>query len=438
MLHRRALLTAAAVAGFIPAAPAILRADETPGVTATEIRIGNTMPYSGPASAYGTIGKAIAAMFRMANDQGGFAGRKVNFISYDDGYSPPKTVEQIRRLIEEDKVAALFATLGTPTNSAIVRYVNQKKVPHLFLATGADKWGDYKEHPWTIGWQPSYVTEVAGLCQVHPRSRNPMRRSASCIRTTISGKTTCTACRDILKDRYDKQVTTASYEVTDATIDSQLVSLQSAGVDVLMTVATPKFAAQSIRKVAEMNWKPLHVLTSVSVSVGAVMIPAGPENGIGIISSAYLKDPTDPRWDNDAGMNEWRAFMAKYYPDGDVKDLGNVSGFGLTHTMMAVLKQCGNDFSRENMLKQATHLHDLENPVLLPGIKINTSPTNYRPIRQLQLMRWTGKTWDLFGDIIAGARPEASLFISRPELSGDSSQFETSGAPASGRSLRNS
>jgi branched-chain amino acid transport system substrate-binding protein len=402
MLQRRILLTTAAAAGFVPAAPAILCAAETPGVTATEIRIGNTMPYSGPASAYGTIGKAIAAKFKMANDEGGFAGRKVNFISYDDGYSPPKTVEQTRRLIEEDQVAALFAPLGTPTNSATVRYINQKKVPALFLATGADKWGDYKEHPWTIGWQPSYVTES----QVYAKyilAQKPDAKIGVLYQNDDFGKDYLVGVRDILKDRFDKMVTTASFEVTDATIDSQLVTLQAAGVDVLMTVASPKFAAQSVRKVGGMNWKPLHVLTNVSVSVGAVMIPAGSENGIGIVSSTYLKDPTDPRWDNDTGMKEWRTFMAKYYPDGDLKDLGNISGFGLTHTMLAVLKQCGSDFSRENMLKQATNLHDLENPVVLPGIKINTSPTNYRPIRQLQLMRWTGKTWDLFGDIIAGA-----------------------------------
>jgi branched-chain amino acid transport system substrate-binding protein len=402
MLHRRALLTTAAAAGFVPAAPAILRAAETPGVTATEIRIGNTMPYSGPASAYGTIGKAIAARFRMANDDGGFAGRKVNFISYDDGYSPPKTVEQTRRLIEDDKVAALFAQLGTPTNSAIVRYVNQKKVPHLFLATGADKWGDYKEHPWTIGFQPSYVTES----QVYAKyilAQNPAAKIGILYQNDDFGKDYLRGVRDVLKERYDRQVTSVSYEVTDATIDSQLVTLQAAGIDVLMTVASPKFAAQSIRKVADMKWKPLHVLTGVSVSVGAVMIPAGPENGIGIVSSAWSKDPTDPRWDNDAGMKEWRAFMAKYYPDGDLKDLGNVTGFALTHTMLTVLKACGEDLSRENMLKQATSLHDLENPLLLPGMRINTSPTNYHPIRQLQLMRWTGKTWDLFGDLIEGA-----------------------------------
>jgi branched-chain amino acid transport system substrate-binding protein len=402
MLNRRSLLTAASAAGFVPAAPAILRADELPGVTATEIRIGNTMPYSGPASAYGTIGKAIAAIFRMANDQGGFAGRKVNFISYDDGYSPPKTVEQTRRLIEEDKVAATFAQLGTPTNSAIVRYINQQKVPHLFISTGADKWGNYQEYPWTIGWQPSYVTES----QVYAKyilTQRPSAKIGILYQNDDFGKDYLRGARDVLKDRYDDQVIAVSYETSDATIDSQLVSLQSAGIDVLMTAATAKFAAQSIRKVAEMKWKPLHVLSGVAVSVGAVMIPAGSENGIGIVSSAYGKaDPTDPRWDNDAGMKEWRAFMAKYYPDGDLKDAGNVAAFGLTHTMMTVLKNCGEDLSRENMLKQATSLHDVENPVLLPGIKINTGPTNHHPIRQLQLMRWTGKTWDLFGDIISG------------------------------------
>jgi len=402
MLHRRTLLTSAAAAGFIPAAPSILRAEDLPGVTATEIRIGNTIPYSGPASAYGTIGKAMTAMFRMANDQGGFAGRKVNFISYDDGYSPPKTVEQARRLIEEDKVAALFATLGTPTNSAIVRYVNQKKVPHLFVATGADKWGNYKDFPWTIGWQPSYVTES----QVYAKyilAQKPDAKIGILYQNDDFGKDYLNGVRDVLKGNWDKQVTTVSYEVTDATIDSQLVSLQSGAVDVLMTIATPKFAAQAIRKVADMRWKPLHVLSGVSVSVGAVMIPAGPENGVGIISSAYLKDPTDPTWDNDTGMQAWRSFMAKYYPEGDVKDAGNVAAFGLTHTMLQVLKQCGGDLSRENMMKQATSLHEVENPAVLPGIKINTSPTNYHPIRQLQLMRWSGKTWDRFGDIISGA-----------------------------------
>ena len=253
-----------------------------------------------------------------------------------------------------------------------------------------------------IGWVPSYVTE-AQIYGKYILAQKSDAKIGILYQNDDFGKDYLKGVRDILKDRYDHQVTSASYEVTDATIDSQLVTLQAAGIDVLITVAGPKFAAQSIRKVAGMNWKPLHVLCFPSASVGAVMIPAGPENGIGIISSAYGKDPTDPQWENDAGMNEWRAFMARYYPEGDLKDAGNVAGFGITHTMLNVLKNCGEDLSRENMMKQATSLHDLENPVLLPGIKINTSPTNYRPIRQLQLMRWTGKTWELFGDIIAGA-----------------------------------
>ncbi|HEX2939416.1 MAG TPA: ABC transporter substrate-binding protein [Rhodopila sp.] len=398
-LRRRTVLAAGTATLFTPA---IVRAMETPGVTSTEIRLGNTIPYSGPASAYGTIGKAIAAAFREANDAGGFGGRKVKFISYDDGYSPPKTVEQVRRLIEEDHVAAMFAPLGTPTNSATVRYVNAKKVPDLFLATGADKWGDYKKHPWVIGWQPSYVTE-AQVYAKYIQAHKPNAKIGILFQNDDFGKDYLRGVRDVLKDNYDKQVVTASYETTDATIDSQLVSLQSAKIDVLMTVAVPKFAAQSIRKVAEMGWKPMHILSGVSVSVGAVMLPAGAENGVGIISSAYLKDSTDPRWDNDPGMKQWRAFMAKYYPDGDIKDGGNIAAYGLTQTMVQVLKQCGNDFSRENMMKQATSLHNVDNAVLLPGIKVNTSPTNYHPLRQLQLMQWTGKTWNLFGDIISGA-----------------------------------
>ncbi len=402
MLRRRTVLRAAAAVAFVPAAPAILRAEETPGVTATEIRIGNTMPYSGPASAYGTIGKADTATFRMANDMGGIAGRKVNFISYDDGYSPPKTVEQIRRLVEEDKVACLSGDLGTATNSAIVKYVNQKKVPHLFLATGADKWGDYKEHPWTIGWQPSYVTE-AQIYAKYILQTKPDAKIGVLYQNDDFGKDYLHGVRDVLKNRFETIVTTASYEVTDATVDSQLVSLQSAGCNVLMNICSPKFAAQTIRKVANMRWKPLHVMSGVSASVGAVIVPAGPENAVDIISSGYLKDPTDPRWDNDAGMKEWRAFMAKYYPDGDLKDGGNIAGYGVSLTTIHVLKACGNDLSRENMMKQATSLRDLDNPTLLPGIRLNTSPTNYHPIRQMQLMRWTGKTWDLFGDVIEGA-----------------------------------
>ncbi len=401
MLRRRTLLTGIAAAGLVPAAPALLRAAETPGVTATEIRIGNTMPYSGPASAYSVIGKMDAAVFQMANDEGGVGGRKVNFISYDDAYSPPKTVEQVRRLVEQDQVAFLFNTLGTPTNSAIVKYCNAKKVPQLFVSTGAAKWGDYKEHPWTIGWQPTYQTE-AEIYGKYILKAKPDGKIGILYQNDDFGKDYLTGMKNVLGDKFAK-VMQVSYEVTDPTINSQAVSMQSAGIDVLLTAATPKFAAQMIRKMASMNWKPLHFLTNVSASVGAVIEPAGPQNAVGIISSAYLKDPTDPTWDNDPGMKEWRAFMKKRFPDGDQSDSGYIFGYGVTLTMLHVLKACGTDFSRQNVMKQTTSLKDLELPVLLPGIKINTSPTHYLPISQMQLMKWSGKTWERFGDIIEGA-----------------------------------
>jgi branched-chain amino acid transport system substrate-binding protein len=401
MIRRRSLLTAAAAAGFVPAAPAILRAAEAPGVTSTSIKIGNTDAYSGNASAYAAVAKADAAAFRMLNDAGGVNGRKIDFISYDDSYSPPKTVEQTRRLIEQDQVACLFNTLGTPTNSAIVKYCNVKKVPQLFVSTGADKWGDYKDHPWTIGWQPSYRTEAQIYAKFISKTK-PAAKIGILYQNDDFGKDYTGGMKDVLGAAYEK-VTVVSFEATDATIDSQAVTLQGAGVDTLLIAATPKFAAQAIRKVAEMNWKPLTFLTNVSASVGAVIKPAGVENAVGVISSAYAKDPLDPRWKSDPGMNEWRAFMAKYLPDADMSDNNYVFGYGVTNTMIHVLQACGNDLSRENLLKQATSLQDVANPVLLPGIKINTSPTNYHPIRQMQLMKWTGSTWDVFGDIIEGA-----------------------------------
>ncbi len=401
MIRRRSLLTAAATAGFLPAAPAILRAAETPGVTATSIKIGNTDAYSGNASAYAAVAKADAAVFRMINDQGGINGRKVDFISYDDSYSPPKTVEQTRRLIEQDEVACLFNPLGTATNTAIVRYCNQKKVPQLFVSTGADKWGDYKEHPWTIGWQPSYRTD-AQIYAKYIQKTKPGAKIGILYQNDDFGKDYTGGMKDILGAAYEK-ATVVSFEATDATIDSQAVTLQGAGVDTLLIAATPKFAAQAIRKVAEMGWKPTTFLTNVSASVGAVIKPAGVENAVGVISSAYAKDPSDPRWKNDPGLNGWRAFMAKHMPDADVSDNNYVFGYGVTNTMIHVLQACGNDLSRANLMKQATGLKDVENPILLPGIKINTSPTNYHPIRQMQLMKWTGTSWDVFGDIIEGA-----------------------------------
>ncbi|MBK1659961.1 ABC transporter substrate-binding protein [Paracraurococcus ruber] len=400
MLNRRTFLAASA-AGL--AMPGIARAQETPGVTATEIRIGNTMPYSGPASAYGVIGRSHEAFFRMVNDQGGIAGRRINFITYDDGYSPPKTVEQTRRLVEQDRVAFTFNQLGTAANSAILRYMNQRKVPHIFLSTGADKWGNYQDTPWTIGWQPSYRTE-AQIYMKHLLAERPNPRIGLLYQNDDFGKDYVTGVRDILGARYDQMVRAVSHEATDPTIDSQVVSLQQGGCDVMLTATTPKFAAQAIRRVFDVGWRPaFYYLTNVSISVGTVMEPAGPEKGVGIITSAYLKDPTDPGWDNDAGMREWRAFMAKHIPNGDQKDGSYPFAYGIAQTLMQVLKQCEGNFSRESIMKQAASIRDFIPATLIPGIKVSTSPTNFHPIRQMQLQRWTGQTWQRFGGVIEGA-----------------------------------
>jgi branched-chain amino acid transport system substrate-binding protein len=398
MFRRHFYMTAIALAVSLAAGAALA---QTPGVTATEIKIGNTVPYSGPASSYGVLGKLESAFFNMVNEQGGVAGHKINFISLDDNYSPPKTVEQIRRLVEEDQVAFTFATLGTPTNSAIVRYMNQKKVPQLFVATGADKWGDYKKTPWTIGWQPSYRTE-AQIYTKYMLQQKPNAKIAILYQNDDFGKDYPNGVKDVLGDKFDKMVVTATYETSDPTIDSQITTLQASGADVLLVAAIPKFAAQAIRKVHDLNWKPMFFMSNVAISVGAVMNPAGPENGVGILSAAYLKDSTDPTWKNDAGMNEWRAFMTKYMPGADQTDGGYIAAYGLSKTMLQVLQQCKGDFSRANIMKQVTSLHDVESPVLLPGIKLNTSPTNYHPIRAMQLEKWDGKTWVLFGNVIEG------------------------------------
>jgi branched-chain amino acid transport system substrate-binding protein len=403
-VKRRNLLTSGLALGGAGAAgllrPGRARAQTVVGVTDTEIKVGNTDAYSGPASAYGVIAKAETAFFKMINDQGGINGRKVNFISYDDGYSPPKTVEQVRRLVEEDQVACLFNTLGTPTNSAIQRYVNQKKVPHLFVSTGAEKWADPKHFPWTIGYQPSYRTE-AQIYTKYLLQQNPNAKLAILYQNDDFGKDYPAGVKDVLGDKFDK-VIVATYEVTDPTLDSQLNTLKASSADVLLTAATPKFAAMTIKKLAEMNWKPMHFLTNVSISVGAVMTPAGAENGIGIITTGYMKDPTDPAWKDDPGMNEWRAFMAKYIPDGDLTDANYSFAYGVSQVMVQTLKQCGNDLSRENIMRQATNLHDAPDVILLPGITVNTSPTNYHPIKAMQLQKWDGKTWVRFGSIIEG------------------------------------
>jgi branched-chain amino acid transport system substrate-binding protein len=373
-----------------------------PGVTTTEIKIGNTNPYSGPASAYSVVAKLETAFFKMVNDQGGVAGRKINFISLDDGYSPPKTVEQVRRLVEEDQVALLFNTLGTPTNSAIYRYVNQKQVPHLFISSGADKWGDYQHFPWTMGFQPSFRTE-AQIYGKYILKEEPNAKIAILYQNDDLGKDYLAGMKDVLGDKFDKMVVRASYETTDPTIDSQITSLQGAGANVLLVAAIPKFAAQAIRKVHDLDWKPLFLMSYVSTSVGAVINPAGPENAVGIISTGFVKDPNDPTWKNDAGMNEWRDFMAKYMPGADTADGNYVFAYGVSKAMLQVLKQCEGNFTRENIMKQAANLHDLELPTLLPGIKVNTSSTNYHPIRQMQLAKFDGTHWVRFGDIITGA-----------------------------------
>ena len=400
MLRRRTAI-AAAIAGL--AAPRLTRAADATGITATEIRIGNTAPYSGPASAYGTIARTEAAFFRMLNEQGGIAGRRITFLSYDDGYSPPKTVEQVRRLVEQDRVACLFQNIGTPCNSAIVRYVNQRRIPHLFVGSGADKWGNYHDTPWSIGWQPSYRVEARIYAQRMLREQ-PGARLGLLYQNDDFGKDYVIGVRDVLKDRFDAVVRTASYEVTDPTIDSQILSLQAAGAYALLTAATPKFAAQAIRKVHDIGWRPaIHFLSNVSISAGTVMVPAGPEKGVGIVTSAYLKDPTDPSWRDDPGMNEWRAFMQRWHPEGDLTDAGNIFGYGTAMTLAQVLRQCGADLSRESLMREAANLRGLELPVLLPGIRVDTSPTNYHPIRQMQLARWTGATWERFGEVMTGA-----------------------------------
>jgi branched-chain amino acid transport system substrate-binding protein len=370
-----------------------------PGVSATEIKIGNTMPYSGPVSSYSPIGKLETAFFNMVNEQGGVAGHKINFISLDDGYSPPKTVEQVRRLVEEDQVAFLFNTLGTPTNSAIVRYVNQKKVPHLFVATGAAKWADEKQYPWTTGFQPDYRTE-AQIYAKYILQQRPGAKVAVLYQNDDFGKDYLIGLRAGFGDRYAKMVTEATYEPTDPTIDSQITTLQGSGADVLVVAAAPKFAAQAIRKVHDLGWKPMFIMSNVSISVGSVLTPAGPESAIGMISTGYLKDPTDHQWDDDAGMQEWRAFMAKYMPGSDLTDANYVYAYAAAKLMLHVLMQCEGNFSRENIMKQAESVHGLELPTLLPGIKASTSHTDHRPIKAMRLERWDGKTWVLFGDII--------------------------------------
>jgi branched-chain amino acid transport system substrate-binding protein len=371
-----------------------------PGATDTEIKIGNTNPYSGPASAYGTIARSEAAYFRMINEQGGINGRKINFISLDDAYSPPKTVEQVRRLVEQEEVLFIFQSLGTPSNTAIHKYMNAKKVPQLFVATGATKWGDPQNFPWTMGWQPNYQTE-AHLYAKYLLENKPDSRIAVLYQNDDYGKDYLKGFHDGLGKQAEKLIAKeVSYEVTDPTVDSQIVTLQASGADTLFIVATPKFAAQAIRKVYDVGWRPMTFLNNVSSSVAAVLQPAGLEKSVGLITALYLKDPTDLQWENDPPMKNWLAWMKKYYPDGDIKDGLNVYGYAVAQTLVQVLKQCGDDLTRENVMRQAANLKNFEVPVLLPGVKINTSASDFYPVEQIQLGRFDGKRWVLFGDVL--------------------------------------
>lgn len=398
-ISRRILL--AAGTGTL-AAPRIAAAQQAPGVTANEIRIGSTNALSGPASAYSVISRSLEAMFKRLNDNGGVAGRRVNFIVYDDAYQPPRTLEQTRRLVEQDRVAFTFNQLGTPTNSAVHRYMNQRRVPHLFLATGADKWANPREYPWTIGWQPSYRIE-AQIYTKYALEQKPDARIGIIYQNDDFGRDYVAGVRDILGARFEAAVRTASHEATDPTIDSQIVQLQSTGADVLICGILPRFATQAIRRVNEIGWRPLMFMTNVSISVGAVLQPAGLERGVGLMTSGYNKDQTDPAWTDDAGMNEWRGFMRQYVPDGDLADNNYVYGYGVGTTMLQVLRQCGEDFSRENVMRQATNIASLDIPTLLPGVKVQSQPANYNVIRQMQLQRWDGRSWARFGNVIEGA-----------------------------------
>jgi len=371
-----------------------------PGVSDTEILLGQTMPYSGPASAYGTYGKAQSAFFQMINERGGVNGRKIKLLSLDDGYSPPRSVEQVRKLVEQENVLAIFSSFGTPTNTAIVKYLNIKKVPHLFVTSGASEFADPKTYPWTMGWRVNYLAEA----KVYARYLLEVKanaRIAILYQNDDLGKDYLRGLREGLGPRADKMIAAeATFEVTDPTIDSQIVTLKASGADTLFIFSSPKPAAQAIRKTWDVGWRPLQFVGNPAASVATVMKPAGLDKSVGIISGAYLKDPTDGHWQNDPGLKEWREFMKRYYPEGDVTDLYNVYAYATALTLIQVLKQCGDELSRENLMRQATNIKNLELPVLIPGIRVNTGPADHSPVKQMQLERFDGKQWVLFGKII--------------------------------------
>jgi branched-chain amino acid transport system substrate-binding protein len=398
---RLAAVSAALVAFAATSGTALAQKKYDTGASDTEIKIGNIMPYSGPASAYGVIGKTEEAYFKKINAEGGINGRKINFVTYDDAYSPPKAVEQVRKLVESDEVLLVFNPLGTPSNTAIQKYLNSKKVPQLFVATGATKWNDPKNFPWTMGWQPSYQSEAL-IYAKYVLKEKPNAKIAVLYQNDDFGKDYLKGLKDGLGAKASMIVIEESYETAEPSIDSHIVKLKATGADVLVNISTPKFAAQSIKKMSEIDWKPMHLLTNVSASVGSVIKPAGFENAQGIISAAYAKDGADPQWDNDPGMKKFYAFLEKNFPEGNKIDGSVVYGYGVAQTLVKVLEMCGDDLTRANVMKQAASLKDFAPDTLLPGVKINTSATDFAPISQLQLMRFKGEKWDLFGDIMSG------------------------------------
>jgi branched-chain amino acid transport system substrate-binding protein len=394
----RLLLAIAAV--LLIAAPALAQKKYAPGVSDTEIRIGQTMPYSGPASAYAAIGRAEAAYLTMLNEQGGVNGRRITLLSLDDGYSPPKTFEQTRRLVEQENVAFIFSSLGTPTGVVVHKYLNEKNVPQLFQSSGATFWGDPEHFPWSMGWQPNYQTEGAIYGRYLLRVK-PNARVAVLYQNDDAGRDYVAGFKAGLGTEAAQRmiIAVATYETTDPTLESQIVALQASGADVLFDNSTPKFAAQAIRKVYDVGWHPVHFLMSVASSVSAVLEPAGLDKSQGLVSAAYLKDPNDPQWKDDPAYKDWLAFMQRYDPEGNLGDSFNVSGYALAQTVVQVLKQCGDDLSRENIMRQAANL-DLELPMLLPGIKVRTSPNNFYPVQRMRLARFEGKQWTLFGEVL--------------------------------------